>query len=457
MAWATVVTHFLGRRHVLHVVGHLPVHHLAVGRFDEAVLVDPRKRGETVDQTDVRPFGRLDRAHPAIVGRVHVAHFKSGPFTGQTARPKRRQTAFVGHLRQRVGLVHELRQLRRAKELAHRGGRRFGVDQVLRHHRVDLDRGHPLLDRPLHAQQTDAILVLHQLADRTHPTVAEVVDVVDLAATVAQINQRLDARQDVFAAQGPLRVRRVEVEAHVHLDPANGRKVVTLAVEEQAVEQVRGGLDRRRLARTHDPVDVHERAFAVHVLVRCHGVADVRTDVDVVDVEDRNGLDPGVHQVADSAADDLAFLVQLERQLVSGLDIDRAGFLVDDVLGNVFARDLAERHQKLGYLGFVDQFLDGARGDLVTGLGDHFTGGGIDEVVDRTGAPHPLGEELGLPAIALFVKVVVDGLEIGVHDRLLVQPEGIEQGGHRQLAATVDAHDRRRSLASNSKSSQEPR
>jgi hypothetical protein len=49
---------------------------------------------------------------------------------------------------------------------------------------------HALLDRALHAQQADAVLVLHQLADRTHAAVAEVVDVVDLALAVAQVDQR---------------------------------------------------------------------------------------------------------------------------------------------------------------------------------------------------------------------------------------------------------------------------
>ena len=38
------VAHFLGRRHVVDLVGHLAVHHLAVGGFDEAVLVHPRDR-----------------------------------------------------------------------------------------------------------------------------------------------------------------------------------------------------------------------------------------------------------------------------------------------------------------------------------------------------------------------------------------------------------------------------
>ena len=58
---------------------------------------------------------------------------------------------------------------------------------------------HALLDGALHAQQADAVLVLHQLADRAHAPVAEMVDVVDLALAVAQVDQRLDDREDVLA------------------------------------------------------------------------------------------------------------------------------------------------------------------------------------------------------------------------------------------------------------------
>ena len=122
--------------------------------------------------------------------RVHVAHLEAGALAGQTARTERREPPLVRDLGQRVGLVHELRELRGAEELAHRRGRRLGVDQVLRHHGVDIDRRHPLLDRALHAQQADAVLVLHQFADRADPAVAEMVDVVDLALAVAQVDQR---------------------------------------------------------------------------------------------------------------------------------------------------------------------------------------------------------------------------------------------------------------------------
>ena len=223
-----VVLGLFHRRQVDDVVGQLAVHDLAVRAFDEAVLVDAREGGQRVDQTDVRAFRRLDRADAAVMRRVHVAHFEAGALAGQTARSKRRKTALVGDLRQRVGLVHELRQLRGAEELAHGGSRRLGVDQVLRHDRVDLDRGHAFLDRALHAQQADAVLVFHQLADRAHAAVAEIVDVVDLALAVAQFDQRLDHGQDVVLAQHAHGVLGLEVETHVHLDAADGRQVVAL-------------------------------------------------------------------------------------------------------------------------------------------------------------------------------------------------------------------------------------
>ena len=127
------------RREVDDVLRHLAVDDLAVRRFDEAVLVDPAEAGERVDQADVRAFRSLDRADAAIVGRVDVADFEARALAGETARPERRNATLVGHFGQRVGLVHELRQLRRAEEFAHRGDRRLGVDEVVRHDRRHVD------------------------------------------------------------------------------------------------------------------------------------------------------------------------------------------------------------------------------------------------------------------------------------------------------------------------------
>ena len=126
-------------RNVTHFIGNLAIDNLTIRRFDEAVAVDFGKCGQRVDQADVRAFRRLDRADPAVMGRVHVTHLKAGTLTRQTARPKRRYAALMGDLGQRVGLVHELRQLRRAEELTHRSSSRLGVDQVGRHDGVNLD------------------------------------------------------------------------------------------------------------------------------------------------------------------------------------------------------------------------------------------------------------------------------------------------------------------------------
>jgi hypothetical protein len=54
------------------------------------------------------------------------------------------------------------------------------------------------------------------------------------------------------------------------------------------------GFQRRRLARTHDAVDVEQRVLAALVLVDRQRVADVAADIDVVDVEDRQLFEAGL-------------------------------------------------------------------------------------------------------------------------------------------------------------------
>ena len=128
------------------------------------------------------------------------------------------------------------------------------------------------------------------------------VDVVDLALAVAQVDQRLDDGEDVFLAQDAHGVLGVEVEAHVHLDAADGREVVALRVEEQRLEHVLGGLERRRLAGTHDAVDVEQRLLAARVLVDVQRVADVGADRDVVDVEHRDLVEAGIGRAASATS-----------------------------------------------------------------------------------------------------------------------------------------------------------
>src|SRR6185369_11673997 len=163
------------------VLDDAAINYLAVRRFDKAKLVDARKARETRDESDVRTFRRLDRTDTSVVSWVYVADFESRALTRQTTRSEGRETAFVRDFRQRIRLVHELRQLARAEELAHRGRDRLGVDQVARHRRLHfLVNRHLLLDRTFHALEADAKLVFQQLTNRTDAPITEVIDVVRL-------------------------------------------------------------------------------------------------------------------------------------------------------------------------------------------------------------------------------------------------------------------------------------
>ena len=156
----------LDRRQVIDPVGDAAVLDAPVGRLEEAVLVGARVNRQRVDEADVRPFRRLDRADAPVVRRVHVAHLESRALARQAARAQRRDAPLVRDLGERVVLVHELRELRGAEELLDRGRHRLGVDHLLRHQRLGLGDRQALLDGALDAHQTDAEGVLRHLADQ---------------------------------------------------------------------------------------------------------------------------------------------------------------------------------------------------------------------------------------------------------------------------------------------------
>ncbi len=254
------------------------------------------------------------------------------------------------------------------------------------------------------------------------------VDVVDLALAVAQVDQRLDDRQDVFLAQRAVRVRRVEVEAHVHLDAADRGQVVALAVEEQRLEHVLRRIERRRLARAHHPVDVEQRVLARHVLVGVQRVADVRTDVDMVDVEQRQILVAELDQRLD----------RLLGQFLAGLGVDLTGLRIDEVFGEIHADQLGIRQpQRLQAL-FL-QLARRAHGELLAGLEHDLAGVGVDQIVDGRVAAEAGRVERHAPA---FLGALVDDLLVeGRQDVLGVEAEREHQRGHRNLAATVDTRE----------------
>jgi hypothetical protein len=109
----------------------------------------------------------------------------------------------VGEARQRVHLVHELRQLGGSEELLDGRDHRADVDQRLWGDRLDVLGGHALAHHALHAAEADAHLVLDQLAHRADAAVGEVVLVVEAVAGLLlhQVQQVADGGQHLVGAQ----------------------------------------------------------------------------------------------------------------------------------------------------------------------------------------------------------------------------------------------------------------
>jgi hypothetical protein len=76
-----------------------------------------------------------------------------------------------------------------------------------------------------------------------------VIDVVDLALAVLEIDEVADRLQDVPLGEDGVVQRLVELELVVQLEAADLGQVVALGVEEQVVEQVLRGLERGRITR----------------------------------------------------------------------------------------------------------------------------------------------------------------------------------------------------------------
>ena len=182
----------LGGVQVDDLVGDHAVLDHPVGGGDEAVLGDLRVGGQRADQADVRALRGLDRAHAAVVGRVHVADLDRRALAGQAAGAERRQAAPVREPGERVRLVHELRQLRGAEELLQRRDHRADVDDRLRRDRVGVLGGEALADDALHPVEADPERVLDQLADGAQAAVAEVLVLVEVVVDrIARVGLRL--------------------------------------------------------------------------------------------------------------------------------------------------------------------------------------------------------------------------------------------------------------------------
>ena len=238
--------------------------HDPIRSLDETEFVDLPVRRETADQADVRAFRRLDGANSTIVAVMDIAHVETGALAAQAAWTERGKRSLVRQLRQRVGLVHELRQLRTAEELAHRRDDRADVDEIDGGHLVGVTHAHALAHHALQPQQADAQVVLDQLAHRLDTAVAQMVNVVAAKDAVVHENHVLDDFDNVVRAHGPL-VRQLSngnvcpVEAAVQLVAPDLAQVVAALRKEQRGHEIPRVVERGRIAGAQLFVELEQR------------------------------------------------------------------------------------------------------------------------------------------------------------------------------------------------------
>ena len=104
----------------------------------------------------------------------------------------------MGQLSQRVVLIHELGQLGTSEELLDCCCNRLDIDQGLGRNTFHVLCCHTLTYHTLHTGQTDTVLVLKQLADRTDTTVAQMVDIIWIADAAFQMHVVVDGSDDIF-------------------------------------------------------------------------------------------------------------------------------------------------------------------------------------------------------------------------------------------------------------------
>jgi len=176
------------RRKVVQLIGNTSPFDFSIGSLQKPEVVDAGKCCQGSDQTDVRPFRRLHGTYTPVMRRVHVAHLKPCPIPRKPPGSKGGQPPFVRQLRQRVDLIHELRKLAAAKEIADDRRECFGIDELLGRHGFHplIKQGHPLFDQALRAGQTHPALVGEQLPYRAHPPTAQVINVIQAALALLQ-------------------------------------------------------------------------------------------------------------------------------------------------------------------------------------------------------------------------------------------------------------------------------
>ena len=228
---------------------------------------------------------------------MYVTNFEACTVSAQAAWPESRKTPLVRQFRQRIGLIHELAQLRTTEEIANDCRKRLGVDELLRRHPFDVhvEQRHTLLHESLGAGKSHAALVRKQFAYGTNTTGAQMIDVVQTARTGAQLDEILHRADEIFIRQNPLIRRNLDLQLRIDLVTTYAAEIVLLRIEKQPLEQVSCIGHRRWIARTQAPVNFFQSLFFRINRIFLEGFDDC---VIALKVNHRNSLNSQCHDLA---------------------------------------------------------------------------------------------------------------------------------------------------------------
>ena len=313
------------RSHIYDLVGNpgilgIRLVNLAVRRLDKTVLVDSRVACQRVDQTDVRSLGGLNGAHSSVMGIMYISHLESRTVSGQTSGSQCRQTSLVGQLAQRVVLIHELGQLGGSEELLYRSGYRFDIDQSLGRDNLHILRGHTLPYHTLQSGETDAILVLQQLAHRADTAVAQMIDIIVVTDVIFQMHVIVNGRENIVPGN-MLGNQVVDIPADRRLDILFRLVLLENLSQHRIVYQFR---------------NAQRFGFTVHIVGNIHHHVGENLHV--------SGLRLNPH-IGDCRVLDL--IRQLTVHLRTGFRKDFSGGLIHHILGEDHAVDPIAQHQLL--------------------------------------------------------------------------------------------------------------
>ncbi len=159
------------------------------------------------------------------------------------------------------------------------------------HQTIDILQAHALFDGPFHAHQTDAVLILKELANRTNTAVAKVIDVINRPLAVPQINEVTDDLEYILLCQGRMIKRRRKTKFIIDLESPDRRKVVTLGIKKEAFKEGRRTAYGWRITGAEAAVNLDNRILGRIDAILQQGFAQIRTDIEIVDKENLDLLD----------------------------------------------------------------------------------------------------------------------------------------------------------------------